>query len=198
MNSNAPVVTMLYAAICGVLLIVLALNIVRLRRGFGISLGMGEGSALEQPVRVHGNFTEYTPTFLILLLLAELGGAVFWFLHLLGALQQEVASMRKAHSAFKLAHIATPAREIDALKKRILSLESARLNDQLAHKGALDALRERGNELAISLGRLVALEDGCDLNDAEFERRMDDALAAARVRMQAERRRAVALARKAG
>ena len=85
MNFNAPVVTMLYAAICGVLLIVLALNIVRLRRGHRISLGMGEGSALEQPVRVHGNFTEYTPTFLILLLLAELGGAAFWFLHLLGA-----------------------------------------------------------------------------------------------------------------
>ena len=36
-------------------------------------------------MRVHGNFTEYTPTFLILLLLAELGGAAFWFLHLLGA-----------------------------------------------------------------------------------------------------------------
>lgn len=85
MNFNAPVVTMLYAAICGVMLIVLALNIVRLRLGRKIPLGMGEGSALEQPVRVHGNFTEYTPTFLILLLLAELGGAVFWFLHLLGA-----------------------------------------------------------------------------------------------------------------
>jgi uncharacterized membrane protein YecN with MAPEG domain len=85
MNFNVPVVTMLYAAICGVLLIALALNIVRLRLGRKIPLGMGEGSALEQPVRVHGNFTEYTPTFLILLLLAELGGAAFWFLHLLGA-----------------------------------------------------------------------------------------------------------------
>ena len=85
MNFNAPVVTMLYAAICGVLLIVLALNIVRLRRSHRVSLGLGEGAALEQPVRVHGNFTEYTPTFLILLLLAELGGAAFWFLHLLGA-----------------------------------------------------------------------------------------------------------------
>jgi hypothetical protein len=84
MNFNAPVVTMLYAAICGLLLIALALNIVRLRRVHRISLGMGEGSALEQPVRVHGNFTEYTPTFLILLLLAELGGAALWFLHLLG------------------------------------------------------------------------------------------------------------------
>jgi uncharacterized membrane protein YecN with MAPEG domain len=85
MNSNAPVVTMLYAAICGVLLIALALNVVRLRRGLRISLGMGEGAALEQPVRVHGNFTEYAPMFLILLLLAELGGAAFWFLHVLGA-----------------------------------------------------------------------------------------------------------------
>ena len=85
MNFNAPVVTMLYAAICVVMLITLALNIVRLRRRHRISLGLGDGAALEQPVRVHGNFTEYTPTFLILLLLAELGGAAFWFLHLLGA-----------------------------------------------------------------------------------------------------------------
>jgi uncharacterized protein len=82
---TAPVVTMLYAALCGVLLLVLALNIVRLRMGRRVPLGMGEGAALEQPVRVHGNFTEYAPTFLILLLLAELGGAAFWFLHLMGA-----------------------------------------------------------------------------------------------------------------
>lgn len=81
----APVVTMLYAALCGVLLIALALNIVRLRMGKRIPLGVGEGAAIEQPVRVHGNFTEYAPTFLILLLLAELGGAAFWFLHLCGA-----------------------------------------------------------------------------------------------------------------
>ena len=66
----APVVTMLYAALCGVLLIALALNIVRLRMGKRIPLGVGEGAAIEQPVRVHGNFTEYAPTFLILLLLA--------------------------------------------------------------------------------------------------------------------------------
>jgi uncharacterized membrane protein YecN with MAPEG domain len=85
MTYTVPVVTMLYAALCGVLLIALALNVVRLRTGRRIPLGMGEGSALEQPVRVHGNFTEYTPTFLILLLLAELSGAAFVFLHVLGA-----------------------------------------------------------------------------------------------------------------
>jgi uncharacterized membrane protein YecN with MAPEG domain len=86
MPFNAPVVTMLYAALCGVLLIALALNIVRLRMGRKIPLGVGEGAAIEQPVRVHGNFTEYAPAFLVLLLLAELGGAVFWFLHLMGAM----------------------------------------------------------------------------------------------------------------
>jgi uncharacterized membrane protein YecN with MAPEG domain len=85
MTFNAPVVTMLYGALCGLLLIALALNVVRLRLGRKVSLGMGEDSALEQPVRVHGNFTEYAPTFLVLLLLAELSGAAFWFLHLVGA-----------------------------------------------------------------------------------------------------------------
>lgn len=84
MTFAAPVVTMLYAALCGVLLVALALNVVRLRLGRKVPLGMGEGAALEQPVRVHGNFTEYAPTFLILLLLAELGGAASWFLHLSG------------------------------------------------------------------------------------------------------------------
>jgi len=85
MTFDRPVVTMLYAALCGVLLVALALNVVRLRLGRRIPLGMGEGATLEQPVRVHGNFTEYAPTFLILLLLAELGGASTWFLHLAGA-----------------------------------------------------------------------------------------------------------------
>ena len=44
MNFNAPVVTMLFAAICGVLLIVLALNIVRLRRSHRVSFGRFYGS----------------------------------------------------------------------------------------------------------------------------------------------------------
>jgi hypothetical protein len=85
MTYTVPVVTMLYAALCGVLLIALAFNVVRLRLGRKVPLGVGDDHALEQPVRVHGNFTEYTPTFLILLLLAELSGAAFVFLHLMGA-----------------------------------------------------------------------------------------------------------------
>lgn len=91
--------------------------------------------------------------------------------------------------------VASGGGAVAGLQKRILALESARFNDALSHKGAMDALRERGNELAHSLGRLVTVEENCDLSDAEFERRMDAALAAARVRMRDERRRAVVLAR---
>jgi uncharacterized membrane protein YecN with MAPEG domain len=86
MTFEPPVVTMLYAALCGLLLIALALNVVRLRRGRHVALGVGGDQSLEQPVRVHGNFTEYAPTFLVLLLLAELGGATFGFLHVMGAM----------------------------------------------------------------------------------------------------------------
>ena len=85
MTNIVPVVTLLYAGLCGLLLIALALNVVRLRLGRKVPLGIGEDSMLEQPVRVHGNFTEYTPTFLILLLLAELSGAAIVLLHVMGA-----------------------------------------------------------------------------------------------------------------
>jgi uncharacterized protein len=86
MPAVIPAVTMLYAGLLGILLVILALNVVRLRRGQRVGLGVGAGGVLEQPVRVHANFTENAPIFLILLLVAELGGAhrPAW-LHLAGA-----------------------------------------------------------------------------------------------------------------
>ena len=69
-----PAVTMLYAGLLGILLVVLALNVVRFRLGKKVGLGVGEGGLLEQPVRVHANFTENAPLFLVLLLVAELAG----------------------------------------------------------------------------------------------------------------------------
>jgi uncharacterized membrane protein YecN with MAPEG domain len=79
-----PAVTMLYAGMLGILLVGLALNVVRLRLGKKVGLGVGEGGLLEQPVRVHANFTEYAPTFLVLLLVAELTGTAFAMLHTAG------------------------------------------------------------------------------------------------------------------
>jgi uncharacterized protein len=85
MPAVIPAVTMLYAGLLGIWLVILALNVVRLRRGQRVGLGVGAGGVLEQPVRVHANFTENAPIFLILLLVAELGGASAWWLHLAGA-----------------------------------------------------------------------------------------------------------------
>jgi uncharacterized protein len=82
---QAPVVTMLYAALVGLLLVALALNVVRSRLGRRVGLGVGPDGALEQPVRVHANFAENAPVFLVLLLLAELAGLGTQWLHLAGA-----------------------------------------------------------------------------------------------------------------
>jgi len=84
MTVLVPTVTMLYAGLLGILLVMLALNVVRLRLGKKVALGVGEGGLLEQPVRVHGNFTENVPTFLVLLLVAELAMAPAGLLHAAG------------------------------------------------------------------------------------------------------------------
>jgi uncharacterized membrane protein YecN with MAPEG domain len=79
-----PAVTMLYAAVLGILLVALALNVVRFRLGRHVGLGVGADGTLEQPVRVHANFAENAPTFLVLLLLAELAGLDATWLHVAG------------------------------------------------------------------------------------------------------------------
>ena len=79
-----PAVTMLYAGLLGILLVLLAMNVVRFRLGNKVGLGVGEGGLLEQPVRVHANFTENAPIFLVLLLVAELSGAPLAVLHAAG------------------------------------------------------------------------------------------------------------------
>jgi len=80
-----PTVTMLYAGLLGILLVMLALNVVRLRLGQQVGLGVGEGGLIEQPVRVHANFAENAPMFLVLLLVAELAGAPLVMLHVAGS-----------------------------------------------------------------------------------------------------------------
>jgi hypothetical protein len=79
-----PAVTMLYAAVLGILLVLLALNVVRMRLGRHVGLGIGNDGSLEQPVRVHGNFAENAPMFVVLLLLAELAGLGTTWLHAAG------------------------------------------------------------------------------------------------------------------
>jgi uncharacterized membrane protein YecN with MAPEG domain len=80
----SPGITALYAGLLGLLFLVLCWQVVDHRRRGKIGLGTGGNMDLERAIRVHGNFAEYVPLFLVLLLLAELGGAAGWLLHVLG------------------------------------------------------------------------------------------------------------------
>jgi uncharacterized membrane protein YecN with MAPEG domain len=51
-----------------------------------VSLGHGDDAKLERAMRVQGNFIEYVPFSLILLMLLELELTDMWLLHVLGAL----------------------------------------------------------------------------------------------------------------
>ncbi len=77
-------VTAFYAALCGVLLLLLSGKVVLIRRNKKISLGSGGEVALEHAMRVQANLAEYMPIALILLLTLELNHASSGLLHGLG------------------------------------------------------------------------------------------------------------------
>lgn len=81
----SPDITALYAGLLGIVYLVLAGFVVSNRRRARVGLGTGSDTALERAVRVHGNFAEYVPLFLVLLLVAELGGGSAVLLHVIGA-----------------------------------------------------------------------------------------------------------------
>lgn len=103
-----PRITALYAGLLLVLFLVLTFNVFRVRRAAGVVLGTGGNRALERAVRVHGNFTEYVPIFLVALFLAESCGTGAFALHAAGA----------AMLAGRAAHAAGVAREPDILALR--------------------------------------------------------------------------------
>ncbi|HEY7752443.1 MAG TPA: MAPEG family protein [Steroidobacteraceae bacterium] len=63
-----------YAALCGLLLIALSVQVVRARRRYRVGLGAGNDAGMEQAMRVQANFAEYVPLALVLLVLSELSG----------------------------------------------------------------------------------------------------------------------------
>ena len=75
-----------YAAALAVMYVVLAGLVVRQRVQCRVGLGDGQQPALVKAVRIHGNFAEYVPFLLILLLVLEIQGAALWQLHLVGGL----------------------------------------------------------------------------------------------------------------
>ncbi len=79
-------VTPLYAALCGLLLILLSRRVIQQRRRFKVALGDAAEPEMLRAVRVQANFVEYAPIALILMALAELQGHAPWLLHGIGLL----------------------------------------------------------------------------------------------------------------
>lgn len=71
-----------YLSLFGFTAIFHALRVIRLRMKYKISTGDGGNPELARMIRVFGNFSEFVPLGLILLVACELVQAPVWFLHL--------------------------------------------------------------------------------------------------------------------
>lgn len=79
-------VTPLYAALCGLLLLILSIRVVAVVRAKGkLSLGDGGNPEFIPVIRAQGNFVEYVPIALILIAFAEAGGTSSTWIHAMGA-----------------------------------------------------------------------------------------------------------------
>lgn len=79
-------ITLFYAALLAIWLIVLSARVITYRRGNLVEIGSGERRTLEFRMRAQGNLTEYAPFALVLMALLELHGLQSWLLQGLGLL----------------------------------------------------------------------------------------------------------------
>lgn len=77
-------ITAFYAGLLAPLFILLAVQVIRARRGARVAIGDGGDKLLLRRMRVHANFAEYVPFALVLMALAESLGTNRWLLHALG------------------------------------------------------------------------------------------------------------------
>jgi len=68
------------ATVLTLLFIKLAFTVIKKRQQHKVALGSGNHSDLESAIRAHGNFSEYVPLSLVLLLCAELNRSYWWLL----------------------------------------------------------------------------------------------------------------------
>lgn len=77
-------ITPIYAAILGLMLVGLSINVIKGRRKFGVGVGDADNIEMKRRIRAQGNLAEYAPIFLIMLGYAEHGGLPVWAVHLFG------------------------------------------------------------------------------------------------------------------
>lgn len=107
--AEAPMTTMFYAAVLALLFVALGARTILRRRSVGASLGDGGDAVLTRRIRAHGNFAEYAPFALLLMALAEAGGAPDWRIHILGGVLL----------AGRLAHAVGVSREPEDFRFRV-------------------------------------------------------------------------------
>ena len=73
-------VTAITAGLLALVFLVLSIRVIKLRGQNSISLGDGGNEALQRAIRGHGNFAEYAPLGVLLLLIAELQSVNFYLL----------------------------------------------------------------------------------------------------------------------
>ena len=76
--------TSLYAALLALLYLAITVDVLRARYASKIALGTGEDRVLFRAARAHANFAEYVPLILVLMALAESGGAPWLLVHAMG------------------------------------------------------------------------------------------------------------------
>lgn len=79
-----PLVTLVLAAGLTGLYVVLTVSVIRLRRREHAGVTSHLSPELQHAIRAHSNFMEYTPIFLILLMLLELSDSYLWWVSGLG------------------------------------------------------------------------------------------------------------------
>jgi uncharacterized membrane protein YecN with MAPEG domain len=78
-----PTIVPAYTAIFALMLIALSLRVANTRRLVQVALGDGGKRVLQRSIRAQGNFTEYVPMALLLLLFVEWQGSSRWLVHAL-------------------------------------------------------------------------------------------------------------------
>ena len=79
-------ITPLYAGVLTLLFVFLSARVIAGRASAGIMMGDSGAPQLLRRRRVHGNFAEYVPLALVLMLMAELQAVPHWQLHAMGIL----------------------------------------------------------------------------------------------------------------
>jgi uncharacterized protein len=74
----------IYAALLGVVFVLLSVRTLRLRRRLRVDVGDGGNALMLRGMRVHGNFAEYVPLGLLLIAGAEVLSAPVVLVHGLG------------------------------------------------------------------------------------------------------------------